>query len=170
MSRTSTNEGVILVSVKVDYSKIDACPSESDRLFKVMMRLEFALKEIGCGRRGRGQVAEVDWDKFANERLGKKFFDEIKASGKAITLMEQPPKRQVINEQKSLSWEKVGAASNIQDFVGALRRVRNNLFHGGKSGDPDRDRNDALVKDALFAVDAILQYDSELQMMFEGKY
>lgn len=37
---------------EVDYSKIDEVSEEASRLFKVMMRLEFALKDVGilCSR------------------------------------------------------------------------------------------------------------------------
>ena len=163
-------EEAVLASVQVDYAKIEEHPAGGDRLFKVMMRLEFALKEIGYCRAVRNQAAEVDWDRFANERLGRSFFDEIKASGNASILIQHPPKLQSIDGQGRLDWVEKSAVSSIQELVGSLRRVRNNLFHGGKSGDTDRDRNVSLVRDALFAVEAILLHDDDLRMMFEGNY
>jgi hypothetical protein len=159
-----------LARVAVSYAKVEEQPVGADRLFKVMMRLEFALKEIGFCRSANKQNAEVDWDRFANERLGASFFDALKASDDADVLIESPPKRQAVSGTGNLSWEPTGAVSNVQDLMGALRRVRNNLFHGGKSGDPDRDRNDALVANALCVVDAILQRDADLRMIFEGNY
>lgn len=135
-----------------------------------MMRLEFALKEIGYCKNAGNQNAEVDWDRFANERLGASFFDAMKAEGNVNVLLETPPKRQIVDDQGYLCWKQVGAVSNIQELVGSIRRVRNNLFHGGKSGDPDKDRNIALVGDALFVIDAILRHDHDLRMMFEGSY
>lgn len=151
---------------------VEQQPVGADRLFKIMMRLEFALKEIGFCRSANNQNAEVqvEWDRFANERLGASFFDAIKVSDGAGVLIESPPKRQVVSGTGDLSWEPTGAVSNVQDLMGALRRVRNNLFHGGKSGDPDRDRNDALVANALCVVDAILKQDADLRMIFEGNY
>lgn len=161
-------EVTILADTEVNYSKIDEHPAKADRLFKVMMRLEFGLKEIGCCQ--KKQNAEVDWDKFANERLGPQFFDAMKAAGNVNVLLQTPPKRQIVDGQGFLDWEQVGAVSNIQELIGSLRRVRNNLFHGGKSGDPDKDRNDELVGNALSLIDAILQHDGNLRMMFEGNY
>lgn len=156
---------------EVDYAKIAEHPVGGDRLFKVMMRLEFALKEIGYFRAAKtNQAAEVDWDRFANQLLGRRFFELIKASGNTRILIEHPPKRQSIDGEGHLHWDETGAVSNIQEVTGSLQRVRNNLFHGGKSEDPDRDRNDKLVRDALCAVHAILLYDHDLRMMFEGKY
>ena len=69
-----------MARVAVSYAKVEEQPVGADRLFKVMMRLEFALKEIGFCRSANKQNAEVDWDRFANERLGASFFDALKAS------------------------------------------------------------------------------------------
>ncbi|MGP8288283.1 hypothetical protein ACT3XE_17665, partial [Halomonas sp. AOP7-C1-8] len=97
-----------------------------------MTRLEFGLKEIGYYRTARNQNAEVDWDRFANECLSTSFFDAITVAGNVNVLLQTPPKRQIVNGQGYLSWEQVGAVSNIQELTSSLRRVRNNLFHGGK--------------------------------------
>ena len=159
-----------MAGVEVNYSKTDEHPAGANLLFKVMMRLEFGLKETAYCQTARNQNAEVDWDRFANESLGASFFDAMKAAGNVNVLLQKPPKRQIVDEQGYLDWEKVGAVSNIQELIGSLRRVRNNLFHGGKSGDPDKDRNDALVGNALSLVDAILQHDHDLRTMFEGNH
>lgn len=156
--------------IEVDYAKTEEHPVQAIELFKVMMRLEFAIKEIGYCKTTGNQKASVDWDRFANECLGAVFFDAIKTAGRAVTLIETPPKRQAADGNGHLSWEQTGPVSNIQDLIGSLRRVRNNLFHGGKSGDPDRDRNDALVRNALAVIHDILLHDQDLRMMFEGKY
>ena len=156
--------------VEVNYSKTEEHPAGADRLFKVMMRLEFGLKEIGYCQTTRNQNAEVDWDRFANERLGVSFFDAMKAAGNVSILLATPPRRQIVDSKGYLDWEQAGETSNIQELIGSLRRVRNNLFHGGKSGDPDRDRNDALVGNALSLIDAILRHDHDLRAMFEGNY
>ena len=166
----SKEEAADLMSAEVNYAKTKEYPVGADQLFRVMMRLEFALKEIGYCRPTRNQSAAVDWDRFTNERLGAAFFNAIAASGKAKILIDTPPKRQSVDNHGHLRWEQTGAVSNIQELIGSLRRVRNNLFHGGKSGDPDRDRNDALVSNALSVVNEILKHDRELRMIFEGNY
>lgn len=158
------------MGIEVNYAKTQEHPVGADRLFKVMTRFEFGLKEIGYCRTARNQNAEVDWDRFANERLGASFFDAITAAGNVNVVLQTPPKRQIVDGQGYLSWEQVGTVSNTQELMGSLRRVRNNLFHGGKSGDPDNDRNDVLVRHALSVIDAILRHDHDLRMMFEGNY
>lgn len=50
----------ILAGAEVNYSKTDEHPAEADRLFKVMMRLEFALKEIGYCQTAGNQNPEVE--------------------------------------------------------------------------------------------------------------
>ena len=158
------------MSVEVDYAKIEDYPEGGDRLFKIMMRLEFSLKEIGYSRAANSNSVEVDWDRFSNISLGRLFFEKIKESGKAKNLIQYPPKLQSIVEKDRLDWVEKGEVSNIQELIGALRRVRNNLFHGGKSGDVDSDRNKYLVSEALLVVDYILQNDENLRNIFEGKY
>ena len=159
-----------LENVEVSYKMIDEHPAKADRLFKVMMRLEFALKEKGYCRVKNSQSLQVAWDKFAKECLDSDFFKKINAGGTADVLIKTPPKRQIRDTEGRLTWEESGVVSNTQELIGSLRRVRNNLFHGGKSGDPDRDRNDELVRAALCVIDAILQYNDDLRTIFEGKY
>ena len=54
-----------MAGIEVNYSMTEEHPIGADRLFKVMMRLEFGLKEIGYCKAARNQNAEVDWDRFA---------------------------------------------------------------------------------------------------------
>ncbi len=155
---------------QVDYSKADEVSEDGLRLFKIMMRLEFALKDNGfCVGRSR-QIAEVDWDRYTNEKLDGAFWRNIKDAPDAEVLIQNPPKRQIVDRGGSLQWEAVGAVSSVQDLIGAVRRVRNNLFHGGKSGDPDADRNAKLYTAALYVVDQILQDDDVLRTSFTGQY
>jgi len=48
--------------------------------------------------------------------------------------------------------------------------VRNNLFHGGKSGDKDHDRNDELIKDAIQVIIEAVESNEDLKACFEGLY
>ena len=152
----------------MDYSKIDEIDEAGVRLFKIMMRLEFALKDIGYVR-SSSRHAEVDWNRYANDRLGNDFYIKISRAPEARILFESPPKRQIV-DAGSLGWENVQAAGSAQELIGAMQRVRNNLFHGGKSSDPDPSRNQTLYAAALFVVDQILLQDDGLQTSFTGNY
>lgn len=155
---------------KVDYSKADDVSKDGLRLFKIMMRLEFALKDQGYIKGNTGSAAEVAWDKYAKEKLGKPFFDKIKKTGRAEVLISKPPKRQTVNADSTLCWKQANQAQNITDLIMYLRRVRNNLFHGGKSGDPDSDRNAELFENSLFVIDEVLKFDFDLKTSFTGQY
>ena len=159
-----------MTAKKIDYSKSDDVSDQGVKLFKVMMRLEFALKDIGYCVPGRQQAAEVNWECYTNDKLGSPFWEMIKTAPEVQTLIETPPKKQIVDQGGSLVWQQPGAVSSIQDLIGATRRVRNNLFHGGKSGDPDADRNTRLYAAALFVVDQILRADDVLQTSFSGQY
>ena len=159
-----------MTTLEVDYSKINDVSDDANRLFKVMMRLEFALKDVGFFVRGRRAVAEVDWVRFANEQLGQDFWREIKLADKVQVLIQTPPKKQVVDERGNLSWQERGEVVSVQELIAALNGVRNNLFHGGKSGDPDGNRNANLILAALFLVDQVLKTDDNLHARFCGMY
>lgn len=155
---------------EVDYSKIDDVSEEATRLFKVMMRLEFALKDIGFFVPGRRAVAEVDWIRFANDQLGADFWQRIKLSEEVQVLIHAPPKKQIVDEGGHLIWLDRSEVVSVQELIAALNGVRNNLFHGGKSGDPDGNRNADLIRAALYLVDQVLKEDDVLQTSFSGAY
>jgi len=154
----------------IDYSKIDEVTEDGVRLFKVFMRLEFALKDAGYVVAGQRQTTEVQWDRYANEKLGSAFWNKIKEATSSAALIETPPKRQIVDQEGNLAWEEAAAVESVQELVGALRRVRNNLFHGGKSGDPDAERNARLYAASLYIIDQILREDDIVRTIFTGQY
>ena len=154
----------------VDYSIINEVSDDANRLVKVMMRLEFALKDNGFFVPGRRAVAEVDWVGFANDKLGPGFWQKIKLADEVQVLIQAPPKKQVVDGGGNLSWQDRGEVVSVQELIAALNGVRNNLFHGGKSGDPDGSRNADLIQAALYLVDQVLKEDDVLHASFSGIY
>ena len=136
------------IMTEIDMTAAYKLPKRGAALLRIFSRFEYALKEINHAAPGKHNgEATVLWDKFANECLGRDFFQYIRKQGIAPTLLSKPPSMQVVDG--ALGWKKVPPPGNVQDLFGAVRRVRNNLFHGGKSGDPDADRNAKLVLAAL---------------------
>ncbi len=98
--------------------------------------MEYALKATGffekSRRRGR-MLAEADWKEFAKAvQVALAGADE--EVRKAVNcILSNPPKKQVIVDGR-LQWECTPpCAENEADRVLLyVRRVRNNLFHGGK--------------------------------------
>lgn len=100
-------------------------------------RFEFALKENRYIMKGRrNDSAMPDWNKFRDEFAARyAFSDEAKA------LIKDPPQRQVI-ANGGYRWEKLDLDHENSDLgktILILKTIRNNLFHGGKSGQKDWD-------------------------------
>lgn len=152
---------------KITFDRLKDIPEGAIYFIKFFMRMEFALKDNSFLKQRK--VAEVDWDTFA-EKLTNKFFDHIYKSGLAITLISRPPSKQ-INRNDSLDWSSAKKPLvNTKDLFIAIRRLRNNLFHGGKSGDKDSDRNNELIADAIKVMIEALKWSEEVRYSFEGQY
>ncbi|WP_299736921.1 hypothetical protein [uncultured Roseobacter sp.] len=156
------------VSFGIDLSAANKLPPSGDEFVRIIIRFEYALKEIGYYRAGSGEGAEVCWDQFVNNRLGPAFFERIKEAQVAATILAKPPSKQVV-VNGSLDWKAGVVPNNIQDLFVAIRRVRNNLLHGGKGGDVDHDRNADLVSESIAVLLEALRVDEDLRMMFEDR-
>jgi hypothetical protein len=134
-------------------------------LFKLFAQYEYALKAMGYGRAKRGQ-AEPDWDRFAKEVgcLVMGLDDPSIASARQY-LFDQPPKHQVWVDG-AVQWAPASTSERtVQALFGNIRRVRNNLYHGGKFNgrwfDPDRSRE--LIGYALVILRALVERDAKLR-------
>ena len=123
----------------------------------IFARFEYALKRSGYIL-DKGQRVEADWDRFANE-LGVTFWDEVRNSGDAGILIARPPRKQAVAEDGGLDWREAQPVGNVQELLGAVRRVRNNLFHGDKYLGPDWDssRNERLVIESRAVLELALK-------------
>ncbi|HVF61939.1 MAG TPA: hypothetical protein VNJ70_19190 [Thermoanaerobaculia bacterium] len=98
---------------------------------------------------------DADWDLFG--RVINPQFNSIQdpALSEAVTyLLGRPPKKQVLIDDR-LDWRDAPPDPNLSRahrVLLAVRRVRNNLFHGGKFLAPDEpgdDRDRLLVQHSL---------------------
>jgi hypothetical protein len=74
---------------------------------------------------------------------------------------------------RELEWEPQEPPGNVDELFVAVRRVRNNLVHGGKSGDPEYDpddpnRNEKLIREAQWIIEQALHQMDEVKSHFEG--
>ncbi len=141
------------------------------RFFKLFAQYEYALKAMGYGRAGRADTAEPDWDRFANEVGVALFESQDQAVIAARTyLLSEPPRRQVwING--SVEWAAVASTErSVQMLFAHIRRVRNNLYHGGKFNGRwiDPDRSEELISKSLVLLQYLLNLDSNLQEAIHG--
>lgn len=143
----------------------------SYQFFKLFAQYEYALKAMGYGRAGRLEAAEADWDRFANEIGIELIQSQDHAVIEARTyLLEHPPKRQVwINN--SVDWAPVpNTERSAQSLFGHLRRVRNNLYHGGKFNGRwiDPDRSEKLITTSLALLQHLVRNNQELREAING--
>lgn len=138
------------------------------RFFKLFAQYESSLKEQRFFQVKNG-IIKVDWNKFANERIGKDFLQQLGENQEAANfILTSPPMKQKVNDDGEIIWDEVDNSNkSVQDLFGHICRMRNNLFHGAKFNqtwfDPDRSRSllsSGLVILEHFA-DRVLTSDSE---------
>jgi hypothetical protein len=132
------------------------------RFFYVFARFEYALKTAGYLKSKAD--AEPNWDGFAGH-LDSSLFKEIYSKPEAEILFCEPPKKQAVQgaDPREMYWKEEKAPTNAQELFVAVRRIRNNLFHGGKSlaGDmTEADRNRRLLEAALCVLEMALEHSS----------
>ena len=143
----------------------------SFRFFKLFAQYEYALKAMGYGAAGRNGQAEADWDRFAND-IGAAIMtvqDEPVVEARRY-ILDSPPKRQIWVDH-SVRWQAVpNSEQSVQILFGHIRRVRNNLYHGGKFNgrwiDPDRSRE--LIASALVLLEALIATNDSLAEAIRG--
>lgn len=129
--------------------------------FALFSRTEFALKRGGFLVGQVGGSAEPDWNNFA-AALGTGLYNSLAAAPESNILFSQPPKRLVVQSANEVKFVKPDDIKNLQMLFEAVRRVRNNLFHGEKVNLSPRDRDlmEASVyvlNTAMNACDAVPQ-------------
>jgi hypothetical protein len=100
--------------------------------FVTFSRFEYALKAAGKAKAGAGDAAEANWQEV-EEALRHADAERVsRVRAKAGILLTDPPRKQVFTDGQ-LNWRSAGPAGDeAQNLVAAVKRVRNNLFHGGK--------------------------------------
>ena len=140
------------------------------QFFQVFSRMEYALKASGYNN-GDG-AAEANWKKFAlavASSVNSPSSDEI---SEAITfLLKEPPKKQFI-VSGALEWRDALAntGNTADDLFVYIRRVRNNLFHGGKFNGHwfAPDRSEKLMGASLTVMTWVIELDPNVQAAYHG--
>jgi hypothetical protein len=126
------------------------------KLFRKFAQFEYALKAAGYLRCGRDNAAEPDWTEFAKSIPA--VFDAPDEPGLAEAvrfILAEPPKKQVVVNGR-LEWSVAAPEGKKQSDLVLIyvRRVRNNLFHGGKFNEKwfAPDRSEPLIRHARLSV------------------
>ena len=150
---------------KIDF-KHATLSGDQTHFIATFLRFEFALKEAGYCQPNGG--AAVDWPKVADE-LGEKFLELLRAENIANTLINHPPKKQVV-QNSTLDWKDIEPVQNTQGLLEAVRRTRNNLLHGGKSYEPSSERDRKLIAESQAVIERILLQLDSVRDFFERRY
>ena len=157
-------------------SAIEKIAKDGDRkravvFFLFFARFEYALKQARFVRRN-GNRAEADWTRYA-EHCAPLLDNNIQPRFQRAVeyLRNNPPKKQIVSGSR-LEWtdDSLSGAWDVDRLLTLVRRVRNNLFHGGKSlvGHPEEaiSRDAKLLNAALAVLEACLDWDSNLRSLF----
>jgi hypothetical protein len=104
----------------------------------VFARFEFALKRVQRYCKGdEGDRAKADWDQFGEDAAPtlEAYLDRTgQLQGAVDLLVSYPPHREVVQGGVAVFAPEptLGGGSVGQKLLKAVRRVRNNLLHGGK--------------------------------------
>lgn len=100
--------------------------------FRTFSRMEYALKATGFFGKDKRR-AEADWTRFAEEVQEALAMADEEVRKAVDFILSEPPKKQVIVDGR-LQWDSTppSAEDEADRVLLYVRRVRNNLFHGGK--------------------------------------
>ena len=142
-------------------------PDETLRFFATFARFEFAMKQCGYLQwTEHGRVAQACRESLGAE-LTVDFFESVRDGQIATTLVERPPNNLYVQDDAHPQFgNQSPPLTTTGQLLNAVWRVRNNLFHGNKMYPADRERDVALMSDALAVIDAIMQCKQDLSSAF----
>jgi hypothetical protein len=140
------------------------------KLFREFSRTEYALKAAGYNN-GNGP-AEVNWRKVALAVEGLIATPTSPELQEAINfIFDAPPKKQVIADGK-IQWAIVEPKtdSRADKLLQYVRRVRNNLLHGGKFNGHwfEPERSEPLLRHSLVILSACVEGIPEVRKAYHG--
>ncbi len=149
------------------------------RFFHIFSMFEYSMKACGFYElNGNGFVTGANWGKFV--KTNKELFDIERDENSKILpsinyLLQSPPKQQALNEEKELIWrnnehDQEPDRNKVSLYI---RRVRNNLFHGGKFkgnyfSSPERSRD--LIKHSSRILEHLIESNADMRAAYMGAF
>ena len=138
------------------------------QVFRIFARCEYALKAAGF-HNGEGN-AEANWRNFAisiEDLFANPPTPELQAA--IAYILAHPPKKQIIKNE-FLEWDLAPPVTDSRADLVLLyvRRVRNNLFHGGKFNGHwfDPERSEALLRHSLQILTSAVQHSDAVRQAY----
>lgn len=136
-------------------------------------RVEFALKRVGRVTDRDGRLI-VSWDELAGS-ISPHFSPTANSRLRdaAAYIFDHPPKKQVLQDGR-VEWRVVRSQGrDLTQLLGHIRRIRNNLFHGGKFAtdlEAEPARNETLLEHATVVLSEVVnlsrRYDADVYHAF----
>ncbi|WP_395601520.1 hypothetical protein AB4P97_19995 [Pseudomonas sp. A1230] len=140
--------------------------------FREFARCEYCLKAVGL-LLGAPNKPQADWGTFAAEVTA--VFDEpqsLEVSDAIQYYLTHPPKKQVFLDGV-LSWSDTlpNCRSQAELVLLLVRRVRNNLFHGGKFNSHwfEPQRSEELLRGGLVILRAVVLSHYRVRDAYENR-
>ncbi len=135
-------------------------------------RFEYAMKAVGYRNSENGE-AKPDWHKLSEDMEETFKHPPSNSFTEALDYYWQHPPMKQIVKNGNLKWAVVPptASSQADRVLQYVRRVRNNLFHGGKFEGgylEDPERSETLMKYGLIILDECLNALPKLRQAYEG--
>ncbi len=142
----------------------------ANRLFYVFSRTEYALKAAGYNN-GDGP-AEGNWQRFALAVEGLIANPTSPELREAIDfILNAPPRKQMI-VGGNIQWALLepNTNSSADKLLQYVRRIRNNLFHGGKFKGHwfEPERSEPLLRHSLVILSAVVEAAPEVREAYDG--
>jgi len=138
--------------------------------YTAFSRFEYTLKSKGITH--SNEDAKVNWSSFEKKiekNLSKQHSANNEVKRAVDIILSRPPKKQIITDSQYLSWRTTDDSkkTEVEKLTLYVRRVRNNLFHGGKfTGSDDTTRNWELLEAALIVISYWLENISDFKDEF----
>jgi hypothetical protein len=132
----------------------------------VFARYEFALKAVGFAD-GDAREVKASWDRYSraiDAQFTRLVDEELNLA--VDYLLREPPKKQILVDGR-IRWVDAPPDPHLPrtgQVLGMVRRVRNNLFHGGKFLVPPGggERDELLVTRSLVVLRACLRLNADV--------
>ncbi len=141
------------------------------QFFVFFSRFEYTLKRARFVQTNSKAEAYADWRGFAHKMAALLCKHTDNSFKTAVTYIKaHPPKKQVLSGQ-GLRWveDNFSGDFDLDRVLVLVRRIRNNLFHGGKFPEGPKDdvsRDRELLKSGIAVLHACLEYDLSLRRLF----
>lgn len=135
------------------------------QFFSRFARFEYALKQAGFRSTYQNDAVKADWEKFGHLAEVAALFDEMKSNPVIAYIIKFPPKRRIFRNG-SLQWEDCEPPNDTCSLLNAMKRARNNLFHGDK-GNPGLSRNEQLFLASIAVLEKLLDSQGVVRSEYE---